>query len=410
MWPFLAITSSLLLIGAFFYWRQVFLRQQALIASAEEKVLSLKDWQKKHSENTEQRQLALFNNMVEGILLLDSERRIELMNPNLERLLHVGGHIVGKGVLEVIRLPEFSELLERVEADGDVSGFELEFPEGGVVRFFEINAVSIRAKDTSGHSTLLVFHDLTGQKRLENTRRDFVANVSHELRTPLAMIKGYVETLLDGAKDDATVRDKFLGTIDKHANRLSLLIEDLLSLSELEDGKAILKLKKIPLRKVAIQVIDELAEKAAAKNIEFHNELSEAATVIADQARLRQVFFNLIDNAIKYGKPGGAIEISSESITNNHVEISIHNDGAAIPRDAQDRIFERFYRVDSARSREQGGTGLGLAIVKHIVQFHGGEVRVESKPGQGTTFFFTLKPEGSTPLPTAHVEKKASAN
>ena len=399
MWPFVAIASLMLLIAAFFHWRRKLVQQGTVIVRLEEELASFRESQRELSANVELRQLALLNNMVEGILLLDAKRRIELINPNLERILPSSGELIGKGVLEVIRLPEFSELLDRVDREGSVSGFELEFPGSGTVRVFEINAVSIAAKEAADRSILLVFHDLTRQKRLENTRRDFVANVSHELRTPLSMIKGYVETLLDSAKDDTEVREKFLRTIEKHANRLSLLIEDLLSLSELEDGKAILNRQRVTLRQAAAQVLDELSEKAVTRRIELKNLIPDSLNVSVDQARLRQVFVNLIDNAIKYGRTEGAIEIAAKELSRSSVEVSIHNDGAPIPQNAQERIFERFYRVDSARSRDQGGTGLGLAIVKHIVQFHGGEVRVESAPDKGTTFFFTLRSEAPTPEP-----------
>lgn len=404
MWPFVAIASLMLLIAAFFHWRRKLVQHEKVIVRLEEELAAFRESQRELSANVELRQLALLNNMVEGILLLDPKRRIELINPNLERILPTSGELIGKGVLEVIRLPEFSELLDRVDREGSVSGFELEFPGSGTVRVFEINAVSIAAKEAADRSILLVFHDLTRQKRLENTRRDFVANVSHELRTPLSMIKGYVETLLDGAKDDAEVREKFLRTIEKHANRLSLLIEDLLSLSELEHGKAILNRQRVALRQAAAQVLDELSEKAVTRRIELKNLIPDSLHVSVDQARLRQVFVNLIDNAIKYGRTEGAIEVGAKELSQNSVEVSIHNDGAPIPQNAQERIFERFYRVDSARSRDQGGTGLGLAIVKHIVQFHGGEVRVQSAPDKGTTFFFTLRSEApTTPEPaTSH--------
>jgi len=242
---------------------------------------------------------------------------------------------------------------------------------------------------------VVVFHDLTRLKQLESVRQEFVANVSHELRTPLSLIKGYVETLLDGARDNPEVATKFLQTIDRNAERLKLLIEDLLTISELESGRIKLSLQALPLSPVVAKVFEDFKTQAAAKSMKLINAAPELA-VRADADRLEQVLGNLVDNAIKYGRAKGTVTVGGIARDGGRVEVFVQDDGPGIPPEALERVFERFYRVDKARSREQGGTGLGLAIVKHIIQNHGGVVRATSDPGRGTTFYFTLDQGTST--------------
>jgi two-component system phosphate regulon sensor histidine kinase PhoR len=269
-----------------------------------------------------------------------------------------------------------------------VLGHELELP-GLESRSLQVNATALLHRDGGQQGMILVFHDLTRLKQLENTRREFVANVSHELRTPLSMIKGYVETLINGAKDDPAVATRFLQTIEKHADRLTYLIEDLLTISRLESGQIVLSLQKFELRPLVDEVLNDLRAKAGDKRCTLENNVPPEIAVRADADRLQQVLFNLVDNSIKYGRPEGRVEIRAR-LAHPMVEVSVRDNGPGVPPDAIERIFERFYRVDKARSREQGGTGLGLAIVKHIVQSHGGEVWVKSEPGHGATFYVTL--------------------
>jgi two-component system phosphate regulon sensor histidine kinase PhoR len=217
-----------------------------------------------------------------------------------------------------------------------------------------------------------------------------VANVSHELRTPLSLIKSATETLIDGGKDDPAALARFLQIIDKHANRLALLIDDLLLLSTLDSGGLRLNRQPLPFRTTVQDAMDDLQARALARDVTLDNQLPASLVVLADNDRMRQVISNLLDNAIKYGRAGGRASVVGEHLSDGRLEISVVDDGPGIPRDAQERIFERFYRVDKARSREQGGTGLGLAIVKHVIQAHGGEVRVESEPGSGARFIINL--------------------
>jgi two-component system phosphate regulon sensor histidine kinase PhoR len=203
------------------------------------------------------------------------------------------------------------------------------------------------------------------------------------------LIKGYVETLLDGARDNPEVAVKFLQTIDRNAERLKLLIEDLLTISELESGRVTLNLQAVELVPLVEKVFADLKTRANARNVALLNQIPNVI-VRADPDRLEQVLDNLVDNAIKYGRAGGVVTARGRVLEDGHLEVIVQDDGLGIPDEALERVFERFYRVDKARSREQGGTGLGLSIVKHIVQTHGGKVCAKSEPGRGTTFYFTM--------------------
>jgi two-component system phosphate regulon sensor histidine kinase PhoR len=226
---------------------------------------------------------------------------------------------------------------------------------------------------------------------LERTRREFVANVSHELRTPLSLIKGSVETLLDGAVSEPAIASKFLDIIDRHCDRLTYLIEDLLTLSRLESGQLAINYDTVPLREHVTEVFHDFHRKAEDRGVQLINDVPLRLQARADSDRLDQVLSNLIDNAIKYGRPGGTVRIEGREIPGSDlIEMAVADDGPGIPTEAAERVFERFYRVDTARSREQGGTGLGLSIVKHIIQAHGCEVRLETAPAKGAAFRFTL--------------------
>jgi two-component system phosphate regulon sensor histidine kinase PhoR len=230
---------------------------------------------------------------------------------------------------------------------------------------------------------------LTRLKQLERTREEFVANVSHELRTPLSLIKGYVETLLDGAKDNPEVATKFLHTIQRNSERLQFLIEDLLTISELESGRLKMNLQSIRLRSLVDRVLEDFKTQAESRRVELTNDVPEL-TAGGDSDRLQQVLGNLVGNAIKYGRDGGHVSVTGRLLNGNSIELCVQDDGPGIPAESLERVFERFYRVDKARSREQGGTGLGLSIVKHIVAGHGGKVWAKSDLGHGTAFYFTL--------------------
>ncbi len=342
------------------------------------------------------RQEALFASMSEGVLVLDEAGRVQMTNRAFVQLFDVAGNPIGRTLLETLRVREVLELVEEVMRKRQPLEKEL-YLSGLRDRWVQVHASAITHADGRQLGSILLFHDVTRLKQFERARQEFVANVSHELRTPLSHIKGCVETLLSGAKDDPAVGTRFLQIIERNTNRLQLLIEDLLTISELESGRIQLKLENLSLLLLATKVLEDFKARAGARRVTLINETTDIV-VRADEARLEQVLSNLVDNAIKYGREGGDVVIRSRALTENEIEVSVRDDGPGLPSEALERVFERFYRVDKARSRDQGGTGLGLAIVKHIVQSHGGRVWAESKPGQGAAFCFTLS-RALTPPP-----------
>jgi two-component system, OmpR family, phosphate regulon sensor histidine kinase PhoR len=388
MWPFLTILAVIAAVGLHFWWRQKFLRRQREVQA------EMEDFQRRQQQTTidaKAQQQVLFNSMLEGLLLLDRNRRIYLANRAFKNLFGLKTELRGKTIMEALRVHELAALVERVEGDGQVLDYELKLPELSE-RWLQVNAAAISNSAGEREGTILVFHDLTRLKQLERTREEFVANVSHELRTPLSLIKGYVETLLDGARTNPEVAERFLKIIERNAQRLDLLIQDLLTISALESGRIKLSPQPVELRPLVEKVFADLKPPADSKSIALVNSL-HSLTATADVNRLEQVLANLVDNAIKYGRTQGTVTVGGGKTGDGKIEIFVQDDGPGIPTEALDRVFERFYRVDKARSREQGGTGLGLSIVKHIVQNHGGRVWVKSEPGKGATFFFTLPAE-----------------
>ena len=391
LWPFLTVLSLVALTVLHLWWRVRFARaRQALQVQVE----ALQDEQRLADQQIQTQMEVVFDSMVEGLLLLDEHGRIQLANRAFASLFGVTVDIRGRSLLEALRLHELADLVKSLDSQKQVLGYELKLS-GLSERWLQINAAAIFNGNGQRHGTVLVFHDLTRLKKLESARQEFVANVSHELRTPLSLIKGYVETLLDGARDNPEVATKFLQTIDRNAERLKLLIEDLLTISELESGRVKLNLSAVALSPVAAKVLEDFKDRAAAKSMKLVNQAPDVA-VRADVDRLEQVLGNLVDNAIKYGGAKCTVTVGGNPREGGQVEVFVRDDGPGIPPEALDRIFERFYRVDKARSREQGGTGLGLAIVKHLIQSHGGRVWAASELGLGTTFYFTLDQAAGT--------------
>lgn len=337
-----------------------------------------------------ERTAALFDRMVEGIIVLGADGKIRLANRAAGALFDFVPPAAGRTVLEATRHHEVAALVARLEQEAEVLNHELRLESVAEIRYLQVNALALRTAAGTRDGAILVFHDLTRLRQLESVRQEFVANVSHELRTPLSLIKSAAETLVDGGRHDPAVTVRFLEIIEKQANRLTLLIDDLLLLARLDSGRVELNFTALPLREAAQEALDDAALVAGTRRVTLENRVADDVTASADPARLRQVLTNLIDNAIKYGREGGTVVVGGRALERGRVELTVRDDGPGIPAEARERIFERFYRADKARSREQGGTGLGLAIVKNVVLAHGGDVRVESAPGQGTEFFITL--------------------
>jgi len=339
-------------------------------------------------ETQNQKLTAILNSMIEGVIVVDKAGYIVSINHTIEKIFDVSEKdALGKLFLETVRNNDILDAINRVLKDGNSVSAQLDliFP---VRRIFHINAAPI-FHDQAVSGCLVVIHDITEIRRLETMRRDFVANVSHELKTPLTSIKGFVETLLEGALEDKENNRDFLRIIHDHAERLNSLVNDLLSLSYLESKESVLDKNDLNLNRQLEEVTAGFMSQLKKRGIDVKNELPQGLTVKADADRIRQVFTNLIDNAIKFNKENGSIRVFHQELE-GEVKICVEDSGMGIPAKDIPRIFERFYRVDKARSRLLGGTGLGLSIVKHIVELHGGRIGLESTEGFGSKFWFTL--------------------
>ena len=412
-WQTLATLLLVALPVLHFWWRKKYLVLQEINTLAEKKREDLQNLCDDIRRESKSQQNALFDSMIEGVLILDQESRVQHANQSLIRLLKLPpGQAEGKTIMETIRIHELAAIIHILEHKGQVMGTEISVP-GKRNLILEVNAVATKDAQGNPGGYIMVFHDLTRIRKLENTRREFVANASHELRTPISMIKGYAETLADGAKEDPEALDRFLGTIIKHADRLTLLVEDLLSLSKLESQSEALEISKTNLHALLQSVFDELASRAEKMSVTLVDNIEPGLNLLMDESRIRQVLFNLVENAIKYSGEGKTVTVSSKKGLQNYWEISVADTGQGIPPAALERIFERFYRVDKSRSRESGDTGLGLAIVKHIVQLHGGTVWCESEVGLGSTFFFTLHataPQTPSGLALSPIQQQDAGN
>jgi len=387
-WPYLLFGTVALVAALEVLWRWRRKRQKAAVESERFMSTALVE-QKEAIEKAAAQQQALFDSMVEGVLVLDRDGHIQMFNRSFQRLFDCNENLHGQPLSAAMPGTEMPLLLARLKKELRVPDFEIVRP-GPPDTHFQVNAAAVYDQKGEVQGSIFVFHDLTRIKQLENTRQEFVANVSHELRTPLSLIKGFVETLLDGAEEDPSVATRFLKNIEKHTNRLTYLIEDLLTISRLESRQVILNLQDVDVSGLARKVIDDLESRASERSVRVENRLRPDLVAKADADRLQQVLFNLIENAIKYGKAGGVVVVDGRERDDGMLECWVQDDGMGIPPEARERVFERFYRVDRARSRETGGTGLGLSIVKHIVQAHEGDVWVSSELGKGATFYFTL--------------------
>jgi two-component system phosphate regulon sensor histidine kinase PhoR len=333
---------------------------------------------------------AVLDQMAEAVVAVDASGAVLVVNPALSRLLGVEPKVAqGRRYLETLRHNGIAQLIGAVLRDGQPVAQEIRLfaPEELV---FEGHAAPL-VQDGRVGGALLVLHDITRLRRLEQMRRDFVANVSHELRTPLASIKGFAETLRAGAVDDRENRLDFLRTIEEHADHLTKLVDDLLDLSAIESGHRSPRLAALDLNAALADSARSFAPIAEERAVRLEVPASAPVPPVkADPDQLRQILANLLDNALKYTESGGRVVVSAEPWKDG-VRVTVSDTGVGIPEADLPRVFERFYRVDKARVRDAGGTGLGLSIVKHLVEAQGGEVSVESRQPGGTSFRFTLR-------------------
>jgi two-component system, OmpR family, phosphate regulon sensor histidine kinase PhoR len=345
----------------------------------------------KLKESQQDRLTTLIENMGSGLILIDSRGFINLINKPYKEIFNVdASEYLYKLYYEVIDHEEITHMVEEIFMTEQKVRKQVVLPLEIERRHFEVYGVPIIGTNNVWKGILLVFHDITELKKLEQMRKDFVANVSHELKTPITSIKGFSETLLDGAMNDQATLEAFLEIILKESDRLQVLIQELLDLSKIEQHGFRLTIGKVDLVKEANEVIEILKGKAAQKDILLKLlQTSDDAIIEGDADRLKQVLINLVSNAITYTPNGGNVDITL-TVQEDYVSVVVQDSGIGIEKSEITRIFERFYRVDKARSRNSGGTGLGLAIVKHIVEAHKGQIEVESQIGKGTTFSIKL--------------------
>jgi two-component system, OmpR family, phosphate regulon sensor histidine kinase PhoR len=328
-----------------------------------------------------QRQLeTLLNSMQDAVIAVDADERVQWANRSMDKLVPQRTRLQAP-VVETVRDPEFLRVVRTAsETKRPAAARATSILPG---RTFDVTATPL-----TGGGAVAVMRDLTETERVEKTRRDFIANVSHELRTPLTSIQGYTETLLDAITESDHVRD-FLEIIRKNASRMSRLTEDLLTLARVESGEQRFEIEPVLPKELLEEVVQSFGEVARAQGVELQVQAEVEAPVSVDREAIHQVFSNLVDNALKYGGTGARILLGARP-SGSGIEFYVRDFGPGIPSEHLPRLFERFYRVDKARSRESGGTGLGLAIAKHIVLAHGGTIRAESELNHGSAFLFVL--------------------
>ena len=335
----------------------------------------------------------ILESITEGIMVTGRDGRVVMANSALCQLFGIRESLQGRLPVEVVRNNQVEEAISRSLGEGKATSTEVTLRGAGEC-FLDVHIAPVK-KGEECIGAVSVFYNITKLRQLERVRKDFVANVSHELRTPLTAIKGYAETLADGALDDRKAAERFVQIISSHADRLNRLLDDILDLSRLEAENLEVEFEPCRLRKIAETCISSVAQTASRKEINIDLEVAEDLRVMCDGKLVEQAMLNLLDNAVKYTPEGGAIQLRAREEEKqggeDRVVVEVSDTGIGIPSKDLERIFERFFRVDKGRSRAMGGTGLGLSIVRHIIQAQGEKVWVESELGKGTTFSFTLK-------------------
>ena len=316
--------------------------------------------------------------ITQGVIAVDGDHRIELLNDAARRMLGVTSTPVGEPLIEFVRVPAVFELID----GNDAATVEIQLPTG-------LRALLRVANRWGGEGRVLLLEDVTTVRKLENVRRDFVANVSHELRTPVAVIRANAETLLAGAAADPVMGPKLIDGLHRNAERLARIIADLLDLSRLDAGQYRLEVARVPLKTITEQALSGVEPQSSAREVTIDLQIADDLAVKADPKALDQILVNLLDNAVKYTKASGHVWVAAREDA-GHVRIEVRDDGPGIADKHRARVFERFYRADPSRSREAGGTGLGLSIVKHLAESMGGSVGVEPNTPNGSTFWLKL--------------------
>ncbi len=350
-------------------------------------------YQVKDTKNIDQ---AILNSMTDGVIAVNRKGEVLFINPVIEGILNIKQNdCYGQNILGVIRNYEVEAIFRKALKSTEplVKEIKLIAPEP---KFFRLQATPLVSDETNKGGVLVLLHDITERRCLEDMRSEFVTNISHELRTPLTSIKGFLETLLGGAIDEPDTARRFLDIMHKETERLTDLVSQLFDLSKIEGRRVVHRWQKIKLNEIIKTVSTMFLNQAQEKQIELDIEIvPDLPPVFGDPDMITQVLINLVDNALKYTRPGGKIHIQSVNEGSN-VRVVVWDTGIGIPAKSLPRVFERFYRVDKARARELGGIGVGLAIVKHIVRAHGGQIYAESEMGKGSTFSFTLPVEKNT--------------
>lgn len=371
---------------------QISLRQKRLIEQVAQEEFSLQ---------------AILRSMVEGVIVVDANHVIQEVNEAFIRQFSLQVSPLRRTVLEAVRVAAIQEMIEETFRSGQPQAREVSLPLASVdeaPRYFDVSAIPVRRGGGETDEVVAVFHDISRLKQLEDVRREFVANVSHELRTPLSIFRGYVETLLDQPEVPPAELHRILLTMRKHSVRLNALVDDLLTLARLESRRITLEPVSVLLEPFLQQIMGDIRSKLEEKGIEVKLEIPPGFPPLeADPFRLEQVIYNLLDNSIKYSEPRSTITLRAWTDA-RLARLQVRDQGMGIPPADLPHVFERFYRVDKARSRELGGTGLGLSIVKHIVQMHGGEIGAESELGKGTAITISF------PQPARDAEAEGEAD
>ena len=362
------------------------------ISELGEKVNSLSDSLQAKTQTiyeSNERLSLLMDKLVIGVVLLDEERRIQMLNPAVQTILGMEGDLIGHSYLELFKSYGLVQLIDQTYGLKKHLNDEiyLYYPQE---RILDVNTVSIPGKmGEKGNKSIVLLYDITDIRRLEKVRSEFVTNASHELRTPVTALKGFAETLLDGAMDNPIILKQFLEIIYKEANRLDVLVNDILELSRIEQKQVPMHIERININQIAASCFQVVQQAASEKKIKLQLSAEKEVIFNGDKSRFEQILSNLIYNAVNYTDQDGSVEVLLEQ-TQDEVIIKVKDSGIGIPEEDLARIFERFYRVDKARSRNSGGTGLGLSIVRYLVKSLNGSIAVESKLGIGSTFTVRL--------------------